>query len=184
MAFLTGFRISLAHLRKLGPAGYFQLPTSSLGKNSSHFRFKGKGRKMNPIYVKLHFYFFTILGPRFDGNDKVWTQYINFLISDRARGILHVHYLLRLNVQSAFCTSKHQGMLERARWRLCSTWNLLILAIWCRFRLCDNFQPPCFIALEPFHHGLFDGISDQFGPFKETWPCWLFSTSYPFIGEK
>ena len=55
--------------------------------------------------------------------------YINFLISDRARGILHVHYLLRLNVQSAFCTSKHQGMLERARWRLCSTWNLLIRAI-------------------------------------------------------
>ena len=65
-------------------------------------------------------------------------------MSERARGRLHVHYFLRLDVQSAFCTS-----------------------------VGGHFQPPGQVAQnhdgstipEPLQNGLVDGISAQFGPF-------------------
>ena len=132
--------------------------------------------KWNPIYVKLHFYLFTYIGSHFCPNLREMTKYEpNIFFNLRpckgpsARPLLFTFERAErpLHVQAS-------GNEDLA---VCCTWNLLILAIWCRFRLCDNFQPPCFIALEPFHHGLFDGISDQFGPFKEIWLWWLFSAS-------
>ena len=82
-----------------------------------------------------------------------------FLMSERARGRLHVHYFLRLDVQSAFCTSVGGHVLPPGqvaqnhprtppewpcRWDFGPVW-----AICCRFGPCGNFQPPGQVPLSP-----------------------------------
>ena len=134
--------------------------------------------------------------PKFEGNVKACPQYINFLMSERARGFLHVHYFLRLDVQSAFCTSvgghvQPPGQVAQNHPRTPPEWPCRwdfgpVWAICCRFGPCGNFQPPGQAPPRTHSNCLFDGISAQFGPlaadlarvviFAITPSGWLFRT--------
>ena len=97
--------------------------------------------------------------PKFEGNVKACPQYIYFLMSERARGFLHVHYFLRLDVQSAFCTSvgghfQPPGQVAQNHPRTPPEWPCRwdfgpVWAICCRFGPCGNFQPPGQVPLSP-----------------------------------
>ena len=63
------------------------------------------GIKLEPIYEKLQFEALRILGPNLKEKSKYEPNIFIFLISDRARTLLHVRACYPVNVQEAFSTS-------------------------------------------------------------------------------